>query len=305
VVAQQESKSFVHRIPIAVLFCSVAFFWGMNSVTMKYAGRHGPPLTIAALRAIVGSLVLIVFARKNGADWPRGRTEWTGVALIGLFMTGISTACLLLAAKLIPAGLVSILSNTMPLFTAMLAPLLLKEKMTRRLLVGLLIGLVGTVIVGWRAIHGNVRPFGVGLGIAAGLFTSIGSVLYKKFPLVRIERRMLVGCQLGVSAIVLGVLSIPDDRSTFSFTPLLFVSFAYLSLIGLALSFVFYSELLSRATAMQSGSAAYLSTVMGVGLGALLLKEHLSWLVLIGGAITIAGVALVQLSQARAANRSG
>ncbi len=248
--------------------------------------------------------MLIVIARKNGADWPHGKSEWIGVTMIGLFMTGISTACLFLAARLIPAGLVSILTNTMPLFTAMFAPLFLKEKMTGRLLIGLVIGLVGTVLVGWRAIHGNIKPTGVVLGVAAGLFTSIGSVLYKKFPLVRLERRMLVGCQLGVSAVVLGVLSIPDDRSAFSFTPMLFISFAYLSLIGLALSFVLYSELLSRATAMQSGSAAYLSTVFGVGLGAVLLRERLSLLVLVGGAITIAGVALVQISQARSTGRA-
>jgi drug/metabolite transporter (DMT)-like permease len=93
----------------------------MNSVAMRYAGRFGPPLTIASLRAVVGTIILLVVARRAGADWPRGVHEWTGVSLIGLFMTGLSTACLFLATKSIPAGLVSILSNTMPLFTAILA----------------------------------------------------------------------------------------------------------------------------------------------------------------------------------------
>jgi drug/metabolite transporter (DMT)-like permease len=167
------------------------------------------------------------------------------------------------------------------------------------MLLGLLIGLVGAIIVGWRAIDGNIKPVGVGFGIAAGLLTSIGSVLYKKYPLVRLDKRMLVGCQLGVSALVLGVLSIPDDRSSFAIKPMFFVAFGYLALIGLALSFVMYSELLSRASAMQSASAAYLATVLGVVFGAVLLSERLSWLVLIGGAVTMAGVALVQFSQLR------
>jgi drug/metabolite transporter (DMT)-like permease len=271
----------------------------MNSVAMRYAGRFGPPLTIATFRAVVGTLILLALARQAGADWPRGKHEWTGVGLIGLFMTGISTACLFLAAKNIPAGLVSILSNTMPLFTAILAPLVLKERLTRHVVAGLVIGLMGSILVGWRAIGGDIKPIGLVLGLAAGLFTAIGSVLYKKYPLERLDKRMLVGCQLGASAIVLGVLSIPDDRTTFTFKPMFFLAFGYLSLIGLALSFVMYSELLSRATALRSGSAAYLATLLGVVFGALLLGERLSGLVLIGGAVTIAGVALVQYAQLR------
>ncbi len=289
----------IKRVPVGVLFCGVAFCWGMNSVAMRYAGRFGPPLTIAAVRAVVGTAILLLLARKSGADWPRGKQEWIGIGLIGLFMTGLSTACLFLAAKNIPAGLVSIFSNTMPLFTAMLAPVLLKERLTKRMLIGLLIGLGGTIIVGWRAIHGDIKPIGIVLGLAAGLFTAIGSVLYKKYPLLQLDRRMMVGCQLGVSAVVIGVLSIPGSSATFTFKPMFFVAFAYLAFIGLALSFVMYSELLSRASAMQSGSAAYLATVLGVLLGAVLLGERLSWLVLIGGVVTIAGVALVQFSQFR------
>jgi drug/metabolite transporter (DMT)-like permease len=287
------------RVPVAALFVGVAFCWGMNSVAMKYVGRFGPPLTIAAARAVVGSAVLVVLARRSKFDWPRGSDEWIRVGLIGLFMTGISTACLFLGARLIPAGLLSILSNTMPLFTAVFAPLLLKERLTARLSGGLLIGLCGTILVGWRAIHGKIQPAGVLLALGAAMFTAFGSVLYKKFPLVRIERQMLVGCQLAVSAVVLGAMSIPGHHKAFTFKPMFFVAFAYLSIIGLALSFVMYSELLSRATAMQSGSASYLATVIGVVLGSVLLGERLSWLVLLGGAVTIAGVAIVQISQMR------
>jgi drug/metabolite transporter (DMT)-like permease len=65
-------------------------------------------------------------------------------------------------------------------------------------------------------------------------------------------------------------------------------------LIGLALSFVCFSELVQRVTGMQAGSAAYLSTFVGVLGGALLLGEKLSPLVLLGGVIAIVGVAIVQ-----------
>jgi drug/metabolite transporter (DMT)-like permease len=79
----------------------------------------------------------------------------------------------------------------------------------------------------------------------------------------------------------------------------LVLSFVYLAVVGLALSFVMYSELISRATAMQTSAVSYLATVIGVLAGAILLRERLSWLVLVGGVIAIAGVAIVQTSQYR------
>jgi drug/metabolite transporter (DMT)-like permease len=288
-----------------VLFVGVAFCWGMNSVAMRYAGRYGPPLTIAAARSAIGATMLLLLARRSGARWPKGRSEFAGVTLIGVFMTGLSTACLFLAAKQIPAGLVSIFSNTMPLFTAMLAVLILHDKLSRLMVVGLIVGLIGAVIVGWRSIHGDIAPIGLLYGLGGGFFTAIGSVMYKRFPLESLDKRMLVGCQLAVSAVVIGVLSVPDDRSTFDFAPMFWLTFAYLACIGLALSFVMYSALLSRAPVMVSGSAAYLATVFGVLLGWLMLGERLSWLVLIGGVVTIAGVAVVQLAQLSARRLGG
>jgi drug/metabolite transporter (DMT)-like permease len=294
----------VKRIPIPVLFCGVAFCWGMNSVAMRYAGRFGPPLSIAAARSAVGATMLLILARRSGARWPNGRQEFAGVAAIGIFMTGISTACLFLAAKQIPAGLVSIFSNTMPLFTALLAVLVLKDKVTPLVVGGLLIGMCGTVIVGWRSLHGDISAIGILYGLGGGFFTAIGSVLYKRFPLEALDKRMLVGCQLAVSAAVISILAVPDDRSRFDFAPMFWLTFAYLSLIGLALSFVMYSSLLSRASVMVSGSAAYLATVCAVLLGWMLLDERLSWLVLIGGAVTIGGVSLVQVAQYGTASRA-
>lgn len=293
----------VRRIPIPVLFVGVAFCWGMNSVAMRYAGRYGPPLTIAAVRAVVGASVLLLLARRSGARWPKGRQELIGVACIGFFMTGISTACLFLAAKQIPAGLVAIFSNTMPLFTALMAVLILHDKVTPLVVCGLIIGLLGTVIVGWRSLHGDIGIVGILYGLGGGFFTAIGSVLYKRYPLEGLDKRMLVGCQLAVSAAVIGVMSVPDDRSTFNFTPMFWLTFAYLAFIGLALSFVMYSALLSRGSVMASGSAAYLATVFGVLFGWLLLSERLSWLVIIGGAVTIVGVALVQFAPFREASK--
>jgi drug/metabolite transporter (DMT)-like permease len=295
----QGPLSIMRKVPVPVLFVGVAFCWAMNSVTMKIAGRYAPPLSVAWVRALVGASLLLLLARRSGARWPNSRDEIKGLFLIGLFMTGLSTACLFLAAKHVPAGLVAIFANTMPLFTAMLAPFMLGERLTRRIMLGLAVGMAGTVLVAWRAVSGEIDGLGVVFGVLAGALTAIGSILYKKYPMPGLERRMVVGVQLAFSSVVLAVLSIPDDRSNVRFTWQLLASFAYLSIIGLALSFVMYSELLSRATAMQSGSAAYLSTVIGVVLGAVMLGERLGLLVLIGGTVTIVGVALVQLTQLR------
>jgi drug/metabolite transporter (DMT)-like permease len=271
----------------------------MNTVAMRVAGRYVPPLTVATARSIVGAIVLLSLARSKGSVWPRGKDEWVPLALLATLMTGITTAALFLAAKNAPAGLVSIFSNTMPLFTALFAPMFLSERVSQRMAVGLGIGLCGTVLVAWRAIEGQIRPIGVFFGLLGAVGSALGSIMYKRYPLPRLDRTMIIGIQLAISSIVLGILAIPDNRSHMQLRWQLVLSFVYLSLIGLALSFVMYSELITRATAMQSSSVSYLATVVGVVAGALLLGERLSWLVLAGGVIAIAGVAVVQTAQLR------
>lgn len=280
-----------------MLFVAVATCWGLNTVAMRVAGRTVPPLSVATARAVVGAIILVTIARRNRASWPKGRAEWTGLFWIALLMTGLSTAGLFLAAKNAPAGLVSIFTNTMPLFTALLAPAMLGERLHSRLVVGLGVGLCGTVIVAWRAIEGNVRPIGVFYGLVGASTSALGSIMYKRHPCPRLDRVMIVGVQLAISSIVLGLLALPDDRSHMTFPRQFVLSFVYLSVVGLALSFVMYSELLSRASTMQTSSVAYLATLTGVGFGAVLLGERLSWSVLVGGAIAIVGVAIVQLTQ--------
>jgi drug/metabolite transporter (DMT)-like permease len=281
-------------VPTWVIFLTVAGCWGMNTVAMRVVSRYGPPLSVATARAIVGGLLLVAIARFQKADWPRGKAEWIGIASIALFMTGLSTACMFLASKNAPAGVNSILSNTMPLFLAVLAPTFLSEKVTTRTIFGLAIGLCGAALVAWRAIHGNIKPIGVAFGVAAAFGSAVGSILYRRMPLPRLNRLMVVGMQLLLSSVILGLLAVPDNRSQMRFPWQFWLNFIYLSLIGLALSFVCFSELLQRVTGMQAGSAAYLSTFVGVLGGAILLGETLSPLVLLGGVIAIVGVAIVQ-----------
>ena len=293
-VPTEARPSLLQRVPVWVLFCSVASFWGMNTVAMRVAGRAVPPLTVATARALIGSVVLLTVARRKRADWPRSFEEWKGVVAIGLVMTGLSTACLFLAAKNIPAGMLSILTNTMPIWVALLAPVMLGERATARSIVGLAVGLCGTVIVAWRAIEGNVRPIGIVYGLGAAAATALGSLLYKRYPLARLDRTMVVSMQLFASTVLLGLLSIPNDLSNVHFPWTSTVAFAYLSLMGLALSFVFFSELMRRGTGLQASAVSYLATVLGVGFGAIFLHERLSWLTLLGGAIAIGGVVIVQ-----------
>jgi O-acetylserine/cysteine efflux transporter len=292
-------RAGIAAVPTAVLFCTVASFWAMNTVAMKVAGRTVPPLSVAAVRAVVGGVVLVAIARRRGADWPRGRGEWIGIVSIAVPMTALSTAFLFLAARNAPAGLVAIMSNTMPLFVAVLAPWLLGEATSLRSTLGLAVGMGGTVLVAWRAIEGDVRPIGIVFGLAAALTAGLGGIMYKRHPLPRLDRTMVVAMQLAVSAALLTVAAIPDDRSSMSFPPTFWLSFAYLSLLGLALSFVLFSELTRRATGLQASAVAYLATVLGVLFGAVLLHERLSWLTLLGGVVTIVGVGIVQYVPSR------
>jgi drug/metabolite transporter (DMT)-like permease len=295
--AARVRRSLLAAVPSAALFVAVAAIWGLNTVAMRVAGRNVPPLTVAAARSLVGALVLLGIARASGADRPRGRAEWFGIVAIAIPMTSFGTAFLFLSARNIPAGLLSILSNTMPIFVAVLAAVFLRERTTVRGALGIAIGLGGTVLVAWRAIEGEVRLIGVVYALLAALTSGFGSVMYRRFPLPRLDRTMVVSVQLLLSSVLLALVAIPDDRSRMRFPWTFWLSFAYLATVGLALSFVMFAELSRRLESTRVSAVSYVSTVLGVAFGALLLHERLSWLTLLGGVIAIGGVAVVQTAK--------
>jgi drug/metabolite transporter (DMT)-like permease len=130
-----------------ILLAAVVLFWGVNWPVMKYGLHYVPPLTFAALRLIMGAIVLAaVAAWRHELRLPH-REDWPLVLGVGLLQMAAFMGLINVGLQYVPAGRSAILAYTTPLWVVPLAVLWLGEALTTLRIVGLVLGMIGVAVL--------------------------------------------------------------------------------------------------------------------------------------------------------------
>ena len=295
--ARVESAARRHNITLA-LVVSIAALIGLNYTVMKEALDHTTPLALAALRTSVGGPVLLAVALLRRERLPAGRDQWLAIFWISLSITTVSSSTLVLGVSRVSAGLAGMLSATMPLFTAVIAVWLLRERPNRVGAVGVFLGLVGAVVLATPALDTGNTILGVGFILLASVTWAFGGVLNKRLPAaLEVSPIMLVAVQIMMSCLSLHlVVPFIEDWGDTDFGWGLLLPLLYAGIPALAISFALFATVLRRAPAIQASAAAYLTPVFGVTFGWLLRDERFGTVELVGGALVVVGVVVLSFS---------
>jgi drug/metabolite transporter (DMT)-like permease len=272
----------------------VAALIGLNFTMLKYALEHSSPILLTAMRSSIAGPVLLTFALARGERLPRRAADWVNIWIVALSITTVSSALLVTGTKRVPAGLASLLSSTMPLFTALLALLLLATSITRRAAAGLAIGFAGTALLAAPAMSGPSQTAGVIALVLSALAWAYGTVHMKWQDLTRVSPVMLVAIQLILSAVMLvpfGLLVEGGDEVDPGWG--LFLPLLYSAIPSQAVTFALLATVVRRASPTQAAASAYLVPLFGVLFGWLIRDEQLDAAELGGGVLVIAGVYVV------------
>ncbi len=272
----------------------LALLWGASYPLLKVAVETLPPLTVVAIRSLIGGLILLA------ALGPR-------VKLLGQVSTGSSLRALsiqsafncvipwILIAWAMPsldAGLAAILNSLSPIFIFLLTAFVTRhEPVTRRKFVGVVLGLAGVVtIVGVDAIAGVGTKTLAELACVAGAFSyAVAGVIGVRFarvtPLVP-----AAGTTLIAAAVLLPLALVVEQPWTLrpSIPSMLAVLAAAVFSTGIAM--VVYFRLLATVGSIAMSSQAYLRILVGVGLGMAFLGETPTRHALVGLGLVVAGV---------------
>jgi drug/metabolite transporter (DMT)-like permease len=285
-----------------LLFVLLGFMWGSSYLFIKIGVDGGlQPFTLVTFRLLIGAAVLgavVVTAREQ---LPRGWRAYA--ALIGLGFFGIALPfCLITWAEgSVDSSLAAVLTAPVPLFVIPIAAVFLPEEgMTANKVVGVVVGLIGVVIlVGFDVSQlGQGNLFAELVLLCAATSYAVGAVYARRF--VRGYRPMIPAFFEVLSALIMvGILALVFERPYAA--PLTFdtvMAVTWLGLFGSGLAFMFNFRLLNHWGAARTSLVAYLLPVWGILLGASVLGEHISDRVLIGTALVISGIALVNLRRA-------
>lgn len=287
---------------VLALVCLIAALIGLNFTIIKFALERTTPLLLAGMRTIVGGTALLAFAVSRGERLPRSIGNYRRIFVVSFSITTVSSALLILGIQRVPAGVASLISSTMPLFTALLAFALIGAKVNRLGAIGLIVGFAGTAVLASPSLSGNAAATGIGMLVLSAVAWAFGTVFMRWKDFSHLSPIMIVGVQLYMSAAILlpiGLIAEGTADTTWSWKLLLPVLYA--GIPANAVTFALMAFVTQRASPTQAAASAYLIPVFGVVFAWLIRDEVLGLTEFIGGVLVIAGVYVVVTANARRA----
>ena len=289
------------RLLIAMVLLTAGLI-GANFSILKFALDNSTPLFVTASRTIIGGSFLITAALIKGERIPRDKIVLRNIFAVSFSITTLSSALLVFGVSRVSAGLGSLVSSTMPLFTALLSLALLGQRASRLGQVGLAVGFGGAVVLAAPSLAGQSAAIGVISLVFSALMWAFGSVYMKWQDFSAVSPIMLVGVQLLMSASVLfPVALLVEGTSGTNFGFDFYLPLLYASIPANAVTFSLMATIVKLATPTVAASTAYLIPLFGVFFGWLFRGEFLGTIELFGGALVVVGVYLVVTANAKAA----
>lgn len=282
-----------------LLFILLGFLWGSSYLFIKIAIEAGlAPFTLVSLRLLFGVLLLGAVVAIAREPLPRDPRTIGHLAVLGVFSVALPFGLITWAEQHVDSSLAAVLTSAVPLFVIPFASALLPaERITFNAAVGIAIGLVGVaIVVGFDAgsLAGSELTAELAL-IGAAASYALGGVYARRF--VHGLRPMIPALsQVAFALLYTSVLALVLERPwEATITLEAFGSVLWLGLLGSGLAYLIFFRLLGHWGATRTSLVAYLLPIWGILLGALVLSEPIDPRLIIGTALVISGIALVNL----------
>ena len=277
-----------------LLFAFVIIAWGLNWTVTKLIVMHVPPLWTAAIRTGIGALTLLAMLAVSKQIKIPKRGDIPVILAISLFHMVAFAALMTTGLKYVPVGRSIVLGYTTSLWVAPGAWLLLKEDLSARQVVGIVIGLTGLAVMfnpsafdsaDHDAVLGNV------LLLLSALAWSV-SILYTRAHHWLATPFQLVFWQALLATVLLTILAlILEGELHIRWSNPLIMWFTYSGVVGTALGF-WAMTVVGRSVPATTTSLGILATpVVGIASSAAFLGEQVDRLLLIAATMIIAGIA--------------
>jgi drug/metabolite transporter (DMT)-like permease len=290
-MSQPKTTSWIYQ------FLLLGTIWGSSFLFISLGLEALSPTGIAFWRTFIGALTLLVVMLISRIKFVRGWNAWFKIWIAGLFMSAIPAVLFGYAEQHVTSALAAIINASTPIFTVIAILIAFRaEKPKREVVIGLTVGLLGVfVVLGiWNG-FGENDPLAVGALILAVICYGIGSPFLRKYvePL-KLKPEAAVFGQVFTSALTLLPFYLLGQLTT---GPLSFNSVASmlaLGILGTGIAYVIYYRLLAEVGSAIASAVTYLSPIIGVILGVLLLGENISWNEPVGAGIVLLGAAVAQ-----------
>ena len=288
-----ERKDHLDTLAVGLLLVC-CLFWGGQQVLIKATLPELPSVFQAWLRLAGAALLVALWCRLRGIAL-FGRDGTLGPGLVAGALFAGEFACIYIGLQHTGASRLTVFLYTAPFWVALLVPLKIR---TERLHLPQWLGLgLAFIAVAYALREGLTQGTSVRgdlLGLAAGMFWGLTTVVIRGSRLTQIAAEKLLFYQLGVSALVLPLLSLALGE-VWRWPPSAFAwgSVGVQASVGGFLSFLLWMWMLGRYPATRMSSFVFFTPLFSLLFGALWLGERVTAGVLVAIAAVAVGMVLM------------
>lgn len=301
------------------MFLTLSVIWGSSFMWIRIGLEAGvAPMAIVSMRTLFAAMLLVAVLAARHGRLPLRLSLWKRMFFLGATNIVVPFALIAWGQQYIPSGMASILNAMVPLFTIVFAALVLAdEHITVAKLGGLGIGFAGVILLALPSLEAVTTNEDAALAVvgmlavaSAAVFYAIASVYTRRrisgmpiieqsdgsfrAPLpVEISLGSTVAAFLMITAVALiferpegGLLAIPGSAVGW-------VAMIWLGVLGTGVAYLIFFRIIERWGATRTTLVTYVIPVVAIVLGFLFLDERLRPRELVGAALIIGGVVLV------------
>lgn len=278
-----------------LLLLFLALCWAPSFLFLKIAIEYFDPITITAIRVLIGAFALWIYLIFKKIEIPSIRKNWKDLLICAALQSAIPFSLFGIAEKWVSSSLAAIICGASPLLTLVMAHFVIHDdKFTKNKVIGSIVGFAGLVILIFPNLFGaSSTALGTILLLIAASCYAVAFIYVKKFiNLKEFKSVSLPMLQLLFSFIILLPFSlIFDDYEKMKFAS----NEAILSVIGLTIfgtviAFIAYYKLLDLTSATYASMVNYMVPVFGAALGVAILDEEMTWNSYLGCILILLGV---------------
>ncbi|WNV77214.1 DMT family transporter [Geodermatophilus sp. DSM 44513] len=278
-------------------YLALALTWGASFLFVELGLAGLSPTQVVLGRLVIGALTLVAVTAVTRQQLPREPLVWAHLAVTALLLCVVPFLLFAWAQQSIPSGLASIYNATTPLMTTLVALAALpEERPTAARVTGLLIGFTGVLVVlaPWRGVGSGALPAQAACLLATACYGAAFVHLRRTIAPRGIPAVPVATVQVGLGAVVLLVLAPLFATSPVALSPAVVLGVLALGGLGTGLAYVWNTNVVSGWGATNAATVTYLTPVVGVGLGALVLDEAVTWNQPLGAAVVVLGIVVNQ-----------
>jgi drug/metabolite transporter (DMT)-like permease len=275
-----------------VLLVILSAIWGASFIFMRILAPVLGPMATADMRLLIAGVALALFlkVRKIDLQWKK---NWKRYIITGMLSSGISFLLFSFAALHLPASISVILNALTPMFGALSAVVWLGEKMSWRLVVGIILGFVGVAVIrgGGNFEITGMTTLAMGACVLATMFYGIGSVYVKQKAHDIGAQAIATGSQLTVGILFLPLIFISPPPGEITVEIVIYT--LLFALLCSAVAYIIFYRLIKTLGPVKTTTVTFLIPVFGFIWGTIFLQEEITWKMIVGALIVLSGMYFV------------